>query len=297
MNESISTLASPLPSNIPSQIPSPWPVVWMLAKREWVRFFRQPHRVVAAVGQPILFWILFGTGLHGAFRGNGDQGFMGYYLPGTVALILLFTAIFATISIIEDRREGFLQNVVVAAVPRWTIALGKTIGGAVIAWVQAAVFISLLVAFGTVPFEWSLVSLGVFMALAALGMTALGVCMAWPLDSTQGFHALMNLCLMPMWLLSGAFFPIPLLQSDSPVGQSVMHWIMRFNPLTYPVAGMRSTMFPITPFPTTPFPSTQAATFWQPTIAASWAVTLCFTLVTLIAATLIVRRNAKGDIQ
>lgn len=259
----------------------------MLAKREWVRFFRQPHRVVAAVGQPILFWILFGTGLHGAFRGNGDQGFMGYYLPGTVALILLFTAIFATISIIEDRREGFLQNVVVAAVPRWTIALGKTIGGAVIAWVQAAFFIGLLVAFGTVPFEWSLISLGAFMALAALGMTALGVCMAWPLDSTQGFHALMNLCLMPMWLLSGAFFPIPIVNSDSPVGQSVMHWIMRFNPLTYPVAGMRWTMFP----------DMQTSNFWQPTITMSWLVTLSFTLVTLMAATLIVRRNAKGDIQ
>ncbi len=125
--------------------------------------------------------------MHGAFRGEGNQGFMEYYLPGTVALILLFTAIFATISIIEDRREGFLQNVIVAPVPRWTIALGKAIGGGVIAWVQAIVFVLLLVAVGTIPLTSSLIGLSVFMALAAVGMTALGVCFAWPMDSTQGF--------------------------------------------------------------------------------------------------------------
>src|SRR5688572_8975661 len=85
--------------------------VWMLSCREWVRFFRQRNRVIGALGQPILFWLLFGAGMHGAFRGAVGQDFMTYYLPGTMTLILLFTAIFTTISIIEDRREGFLQSV------------------------------------------------------------------------------------------------------------------------------------------------------------------------------------------
>jgi hypothetical protein len=88
---------------------SPWAVVRMLAGREWVRFFRQRQRVIGALGQPILFWLMFGTGMHSSFR-SGDQNFMTYYLPGTLALIVLFTAIFTTISIIEDRREGFLQG-------------------------------------------------------------------------------------------------------------------------------------------------------------------------------------------
>ena len=132
--------------------------VWMLAWREWIRFFRQRNRVIGALGQPILFWLLFGTGMHAAFRG-GSQDFMSFYLPGTIALILLFTAIFATISIIEDRKEGFLQNVLVAPVPRWTIAAGKIVGGSAIAWVQAVMFLTLTVAIGSVAFNWNLLPL------------------------------------------------------------------------------------------------------------------------------------------
>ncbi|MCH5373889.1 MAG: ABC transporter, partial [Planctomycetes bacterium] len=73
---------------------------WMLAKREWIRFFRQRNRVTAAIAQPLLFWLLFGTGLKGSFTGAGELDFMQFFLPGTVALIVLFTAIFSTISVI-----------------------------------------------------------------------------------------------------------------------------------------------------------------------------------------------------
>ncbi|MFM8572313.1 MAG: ABC transporter permease, partial [Pirellula sp.] len=120
--------------SIPQVSDSTWQAAWMLAKREWIRFFRQPFRVVAAFGQPILFWLVFGTGFHSAFRGGGGQGsYMGFFIPGTAALILLFTAIFSTISIIEDRREGFLQGVLVSPSKRWGIAIGKALGGAAIA--------------------------------------------------------------------------------------------------------------------------------------------------------------------
>jgi ABC-2 type transport system permease protein len=263
--------------------PGAWGAVWMLATREWVRFFRQRNRVIGALGQPILFWLLFGTGMHGAFQ-SGSQDFMTYYLPGTIALILLFTAIFATISIIEDRREGFLQNVLVAPVPRWTIAAGKILGGGAIAWVQALIFLGLAVAVGSVGIGLSLIAAVVMMAVAALALTALGVFFAWPMDSTQGFHAIMNLVLMPLWLLSGAFFPIPLPGEGSPIGQWVMHWIMRVNPLSYTIAGMRR-MFGGSPSPDT----------WLPPILECWAITVGFLVVTFVAAWWIVSRPAKGD--
>lgn len=263
-------------------------VVWMLASREWIRFFRQPFRVIAAFGQPILFWILFGTGMHGVFRSaQTGTNFMTYFLPGTTALILLFTAIFATISIIEDRREGFLQGVLVSPAPRWTIALGKAMGGSAIAWAQAIVFLVLAAIVGSLTIGWSTIALAAFLFLAAVGLTSLGVCFAWPMDSTQGFHAAMNLILMPMWLLSGAFFPVPLLTSEQPVGQVVLHWIMRMNPMTYIVGGLRELMSTV--------PSSDQ--YWSTSLQTSWIITLLFAFIATAVATIIVRRKQTGEFQ
>lgn len=266
--------------------PGFWLPVWMLAKREWVRFFRQRNRVVGALGQPILFWILLGTGMHTAFR-SGGQDFMTYYLPGTIGLILLFTAIFTTISIIEDRREGFLQNVLVSPVSRWSIAFGKILGGGAIAWAQAVLFVALLVATGLVVLDMALVGAVVMMGLAALGLTALGVVFAWPMDSTQGFHAIMNLVLMPLWLLSGAFFPIPQPSAESPLGQWIMHWIMRFNPMSYIMGGLRRMIGG----------GVDTSGLWLPSLASCWLVTCAFLCVTCAVAGWIVLRPTKGDVR
>lgn len=258
--------------------------VGMLCWREWIRFFRQRNRVVGALGQPILFWILFGTGMHSAFR-SGDQSFMTYYLPGTLALIVLFTAIFATISIIEDRKEGFLQNVLVAPVPRWTIAAGKIFGGAAIAWVQALIFLALAVAIGSVPWSLTLIGVVLLLAVSSLTLTALGVFFAWPMESTQGFHAIMNLVLMPLWLLSGAFFPIPLPAETGSLGQLGMHWVMRLNPVSYSIAGLRHMLGQV---PT-------GADVFVPGLTESWLVSGLFLLVTFVAAWCMVLRPAASD--
>lgn len=275
----------------------PLACVLMLAKREWVRFFRQRNRVIGALGQPILFWLLFGTGMDGAFRG-GSQDFMTYYLPGTLALILLFTAIFTTISIIEDRREGFLQNVLVAPVPRWTIAAGKILGGGVIAWMQALIFLALAIGIGSVPITGMLLGAVLLMAVASLALTALGVFFAWPMESTQGFHAIMNLVLMPLWLLSGAFFPIPSSDVGGPIGQTVMHWIMRCNPMSYVIAGLRHMLNSGSNSSSMSDESLvvgDGVEVWLPELATSWFVSCAFLVVTFIAAWRIVLRPTKGD--
>ena len=98
--------------------------------RELVRFYRQRGRVVGALGTPLVFWILIGSGFGRSFRmpGSGQTeeiNYLEYFFPGTVILIVLFTAIFSTISLIEDRREGFLLSVLVAPVSRPTIVLGS----------------------------------------------------------------------------------------------------------------------------------------------------------------------------
>lgn len=267
----------------------------MLAKREWIRFFRQPFRVIAALGQPILFWILFGTGFHSAFQGSSpEESYMGFFVPGTAALILLFTSIFSTISIIEDRREGFLQGVLVSPARRWGIAAGKSLGGAAIAWAQAAFFLLLAVLIGMVPFGSNLALLGFFLLLAALALTAMGVCFAWPMESTQGYHAAMNMVMLPMWMLSGAFFPIPAALEGMPIGQRILQTMMQWNPMSYIVAGLRHLC---TSAHELGIGKAQGRVDWIPTMQSCWIVTTAFALAMLLLATVLMHRRQRGELQ
>jgi ABC-2 type transport system permease protein len=203
-----------------------------------VRFFRQPSRIFGAVGTPLIFWLVIGSGLSSSFRLPGAEhlDFLAYFYPGTVALIVLFAAIFATISVIEDRHEGFLQGVLVAPVSRGAIVAGKVLGGATLAWLQGAVFLVLAPAVGIrLTLVSALSALGVLAALAVT-LTAIGFAFAWALDSTQGYHAVMNVVLIPMWLLSGAFFPL----TGAPAWLAVL---MRLNPMTYGVAALRWVLY------------------------------------------------------
>src|SRR5213596_347512 len=115
-----------------------------LARRELVRFIRQPNRVIGALATPIVFWLLIGAGMGHSFKSTSVSGdYIRYFFPGTILMILLFTAIFSTISIIEDRREGFLQSVLVAPVGRSAIVMGKILGGTILAFAQGLIFLAL----------------------------------------------------------------------------------------------------------------------------------------------------------
>ncbi len=220
---------------------SSWLPVMSLWRREVVRFLRQRSRVIGALGTPIVFWLLIGSGLGRSFRPPGtavgkDVHFLEYAFPGTLALIVLFTAIFAMISIIEDRKAGFLQAVIASPASRISIVLGKVLGSTTLALGQAALFL-LLAPLAGVPLTIPTV-LGTMavLFLVSLGLSGLGFLIAWPMDSTQGFHAIMNLGLMPMWLLSGAFFP-------AGGASGWLRTIMAINPLTYGVSAIRHALY------------------------------------------------------
>jgi ABC-2 type transport system permease protein len=213
--------------------------VGTLARREIVRFLRQRNRVIGALATPLVFWFLIGSGVGKSFSGQTGStvSYLHYFFPGTLLLIVLFTAIFSTISIIEDRREGFLQGVLVSPIPRSAFVLAKLIGGTLLSVAQCLVIYLLALGFG-LPFSIPafLLFLGTLVVLG-LGLTALGYLIAWPLDSTQGFHAIMNLFLMPLWFLSGALFP--------PGGSA--GWLQRIieiNPLAYGLSLLRLSLEP-----------------------------------------------------
>lgn len=229
--------------------------VWTLWWREVVRFFRQKNRVIGALGTPIVFWLLFGLGLQNSFRPPPTKGvrieaggiqvaadvtgrvdYLEYFYPGTLILILLFASIFSTISIIEDRREGFLQGVLVSPAPLSALVLGKILGGTTVGLVQALLMLALLPFLGlSLHLSSALLTAGMLF-LCGFGLTGLGFVIAWKMDSVAGFHAIMNLLLMPMWLLSGAFFP-------ASGAHPFIRGIMVVNPLTYGLAGVRRSLY------------------------------------------------------
>src|SRR5580658_9538796 len=133
-------LARPLtPASVGVSLPA-----FTLWWREIVRFYRQKTRVVGVLASPLIFWIVIGSGFGTSFRsgsGAGQQHYLDYFYPGALILIVLFTAIFAMMSVIDDRKEGFLLSVMVAPVPRSAIVLGKVLGGTTLSAIQGMIFL------------------------------------------------------------------------------------------------------------------------------------------------------------
>ena len=211
--------------------------------REVVRFYRQRARVVGVIASPLLFWVVIGSGFGTSFRsGNsaGQQHYLDYFYPGALIMIVLFTSIFTMMSVIEDRKEGFLLSVLTAPVPRSAIVLGKVLGGTTLSAIQGLIFLAFAPFVGV---QFNFVSFLLIVAvvfLVSFSLTALGFAIAWPMDSTQAFHAIINLFLIPLWLLSGALFPIS-------GASGWLRAIMYINPLTYGVEALRNLLYPQSP--------------------------------------------------
>ena len=253
-----------------------WRPVGTLWWREIIRFVRQRSRLFGAFAQPLVFWVLLGGGMNSSFRpapGAGGASYIEYFFPGVMIMVLLFTAIFATISTVEDRREGFLQGVLVAPVSRLQIVLGQALGGTTLALIQGAIFLCLAPLAG--------IHLGIGAALAAIvvmfligfALTSLGLVIAWKMESTQGFHAIMNLILLPIWFLSGAVFPLAGVPRP-------LAWVMRLNPLTYGMAALRRALYAGDAAAVSALPP------WPPALL----VTLLFAAGAFAAATAMARR-------
>lgn len=211
--------------------------IHVLWQRDIVRFFRQRSRVAGAFIQPVLFWLVLGAGLSGTFRMQGAEGlgYMEYFYPGIILMVVLFTSIFTTMSLIEDRHAGFLQAVLVGPASRASLVLGKTLGGTTIAMVQATLFLLLapFAGFSLGAIAWPMLLAHLF--FGAAGLTAIGFAIAWWLDSVQGYHAVMSVLLLPLWVLSGAMFP--------PTEGTIMAKLMQLNPLSYAASGVRRALY------------------------------------------------------
>lgn len=213
-------------------------IIWL---REFKRFWRDRPRRIGGFVQPIMYLALLGVGMQSAFKvfGGGETKYVTFMFPGILGMTVLFTAVFSAISIIWDREFGFLKEVLVSPVPRSSVALGKIVGGSTTALIQGMIF--LVLAFTPWLFGFSLTTLWKALAvlpivvLLALSLTSLGVAVAARMTSLEGFPIIMNFLLMPLFFLSGAFFPL----------QGLPGWmtvLTKIDPLTYGVDALRGIM-------------------------------------------------------
>jgi ABC-2 type transport system permease protein len=164
---------------------------------------------------------------------------LNYFFPGALMMIVLFTSIFTMMSVIEDRNEGFLLSVMVAPVHRSGIVLGKVRGGTTLSTIQGLLFLVFAPFIGLKIGAEQFLIVVLVTFLVAFSLTALGFVIAWRMESSQGFHAIINLFLIPLWMLSGALFPVS-------GASGWIQWLMRINPLTYGMDALLLTLFPTT---------------------------------------------------
>ncbi len=216
--------------------------IYVITLRDLKRFSREKPRIVGSVAMPALWLIVMGTGLNTIFRA-GTGTYTQFMFPGIVAMTTLFTSVFSSTSVIWDKQFGFMKEILVAPVPRTSIALGKALSGSLQALVQVAImlFFSPFIGLSLSP-----LMIGKVFAIAFLisfSLTSLGLFFAAIIESHEGFNVIINFIVMPMFFLSGALFPI----ENLPAWLTV---IVHLDPLTYGVDLLRGAIIGLNVYPT-----------------------------------------------
>jgi ABC-2 type transport system permease protein len=206
-------------------------VMWL---RQMKRFVRSKSRLVSSIVQPLFFLFILGFGFRVAtFAGVDD--YLSFLAPGIIAMAILFSSMFAGISVLWDKQFGFLQEVLVAPVSRFSIIIGRTLGGATVALIQGFIILLIALVLGVkISGFFGLLLTFVFMILIAFTAVGFGLVLASKMEDFQGFQLIMNLLIMPLLFLSSAFFPV--------TANPTMKTISSFNPLFYMVDGLRGSL-------------------------------------------------------
>lgn len=205
-------------------------VIWILWQRDLLHYWRNRIRAVVGLTMPMLWLFVFGGGLATSF--NSDIAYTQFIFPGVISMSLIFNAIFSALDTVKDKEFGFLKEILVAPVPRWTIVIGRALGAASTSAIQAMLILLFAPLVGV---ELSLFSIALLLPtiwLVALSLSAIGMLLAALIDNQEGFQFIVNFVNMPMFFLSGALFPLTALPGW-------MELLVRLNPASYAVDAMR----------------------------------------------------------
>jgi ABC-2 type transport system permease protein len=219
--------------------------IYVLWLREMKRFYRAKSRVIGTLGMPLFMLLFLGLGFRRISVPDVPSGvsYLSYLVPGIIGMTLLFSSSFAGMSVLWDREFGFLKEIMVAPVSRVSIVLGRIVGGSTTALIQGFVILilSLFMDF-TIPGIISLMMTIAVMILICIIFISLGLVFASNMKDMHGYSLITNFVVFPLFLLSGALFPI----SNLPGWLQVLAY---FDPLTYGVDGLRGVLIGVSAFP------------------------------------------------
>jgi ABC-2 type transport system permease protein len=216
--------------------------IYILWLRELKKYTRSRTQMIASLGQPLLYLLVLGFGFGPMFQRAGGGSYLQFVAPGVIGMVLLFTSIFYGVALLWDRQFGFLKETLVAPVPRLWVMIGRTLGGATVAILQATLMVIVCLIAGFRPTSLATVPLAlVFMLLIAIVFSALGVAIGSSLQDMQAFQLAMNFLVMPIFFLSGALFPLNGLPK-------ILSAVIRVDPLAYGVDGLRGALIGVSHF-------------------------------------------------
>lgn len=210
--------------------------VYILWWRQMKRYLRTRSRIIGAIGQPLLFLLALGYGLGSVYERAGAGDYLQFLVPGIIVQTLLFSGVFWGIQILFDKRFGFLKEMLVAPVSRLKILLGNAAGGATISIIQAMLVLIIAIAMGFRPENYSMLPLALLiMAMLSVILTSFGAGIASMVEDFQGFQAINNFLIFPLFFLSSALYPL----TNAP---DVLRLLASANPVSYAVDALRYTL-------------------------------------------------------
>ncbi|NJD55483.1 MAG: hypothetical protein FIA94_03650 [Nitrospirae bacterium] len=211
--------------------------VYVIVLREFKKFIREKSRLISTLARPLLWLFLIGGGMSRLVPGGQNVTYIQFIFPGILGMTILFSSIFSSISIIWDKEFGFMKEILVAPVSRFSVVVGKATSGMVLSTFQAVIVLCLFPFIGLRLDPFQIVGVILVSAVLSFALAAFGIVLASFYESYESFSVIMNFIVMPMFFLSGAMYPVKLLPE-------VLKIISKLNPLTYGVDALKNIVFP-----------------------------------------------------
>lgn len=212
--------------------------IYVIVAREFKKFVRERNRFISAIARPLLWLFLVGAGLSRVVPQSGGISYMQFIFPGILGMTILFSSMFSSISIIWDKEFGFMKEILVAPLSRFSIVIGKALSGAIVSTIQTVIVLALFPFLGLKLEVLNIIGVFSICVIVSFSISAFGIILTTFYESYESFTVIMNFIIMPMFFLSGAMYPVKLLPE-------ILKFIARLNPLTYGIDALKHVIFPL----------------------------------------------------